>query len=129
MSTNNVSIELVKSLVAKQALCSPEQLSADTRLGEDLGIVGDDAEELLSEFSLEFNVDMSALDFKLYFPSEASANMNFYLTTIAKSKYNNPLVNAVRFLESKFWKVFARQTDYITITIHDLLKIAQSRKW
>ncbi|GAB0154350.1 hypothetical protein MnBA_37500 [Marinobacterium sp. BA1] len=111
-------------LVAKHALCQSDRLSITTKIGEDLRIVGDDADELLAEFSSEFNVDMYNIDFETYFPCEATANMHFYLSAIAKSKYQNPLVLAIRYLEAKFWRLFASKTSYQKLTIEDLVKIA-----
>ncbi len=128
MNAHDLSSE-VKALVAKHALCQPEILSIETRLGEDLRIIGDDADELLTEFSSTFHVDMSEMDFNTYFPSEASANMNYYLLAIAKSKYNNSIILAIRSLEAKFWRLFANQFSYQTITIGKLVKAANNHKW
>lgn len=128
MSDRDLSTE-VKNLVAKHALCQPEELSTDTRIGEDLRIVGDDADELLTEFSAIFDVDMSNMDFGNYFPSEATANMHYYLSETAKSKYRNPVVLTFRFLEAKFWRLFAKQLSYQTITIGELVNAASNGKW
>ena len=128
MSTDIIVNQIIK-LVAKHALCQPTELSINTRLGEDLCIVGDDADELLTEFSTEFNVDMSEMDFVRYFPSEASSDMHYYLTAVAKSRYQNLIVSTIRFLEAKFWRLFAKNTIYQTLTIADLVKAESKGKW
>lgn len=128
MSSDLIVIQIIK-LVAKHALCQPTKLSTDTRIGEDLRIVGDDADELLTEFAVEFNVDMSNMDFVRYFPSEASSDMHYYLTATAESKYQNPIVNTIRFLEAKFWLLFAKNTIYQTLTIGDLVKAGSKGRW
>lgn len=119
----------VIKLVAEQALCRPEDVNVETRIGEDLHIIGDDACELLSEFAERFSVDMSEMNFSTYFPDEATSDMNFYLTTVTQSKRNNIVLNFFRFLESKFWRVFAKKIQYQSITVHDLIEAAAIGKW
>lgn len=119
----------VINMVAKYANCKPEQISIETRIGEDLCIVGDDADELLTDFAEEFTVDMSGIDFNDYFPGESTANMHYYVTGIAKSKYQNTFLNFIRNLDAKFWKMFASRTDYETITIGELVNAANKGKW
>lgn len=122
-------VEQVIQLVAKHALIQSTNLSIDTKIGEDLRVAGDDADELLTEFAAVFGVDMSGMDFATYFPEEASSEMHYYLTTIAKKKYNSPVTNTVRFLESSFWRLFAKKEEYKTLTIGDLVRVASNRKW
>jgi len=119
----------VINLIAKHALCKPEKLSVDTRLGEDLRIVGDDAGELLTEFSTTFNVDMSNMDFDNYFPSEATADMHYYLAQLAKNNCINPVMASIKGLEVKFWRLFSKKKKYQTLTIEDLMNIVNNGKW
>ncbi|EON92525.1 hypothetical protein MARLIPOL_07229 [Marinobacter lipolyticus SM19] len=127
MNSDELTNQILK-LVAKHALCQPDQISTATKIGEELRIVGDDADELLTDFSSEFNVDISDLDFDKYFPCEATANMHFYLSAIAISKHQNPMVLAFRYFESKFWRLFASKTKYQTLTVDDLVNIANRGK-
>ena len=45
-----------------------------SRIGQDLGVDGEDAEELLSLFSSHFNVDISGFHIGDYFGAEAGIN-------------------------------------------------------
>lgn len=119
----------VIKFVASNALCSPEQITVKTRIGEDLRIVGDDADELLCEFSEIFDVDMSELDFTRYFPDEASFNMHYYLTGLSKCNYKHKAILTIRRLESRFWRLFANKTNYDTMLVGDLVRAASEGKW
>jgi acyl carrier protein len=50
------------------------KVTLDAELGDDLGIDGDDAAELLGAFAEEFKVDLSAFDFDAHFGPEAGFN-------------------------------------------------------
>lgn len=45
-------------------------LSRETRLVEDLGLIGDDADEFMGDFSKEFAVEGGDFEFSDYFPPE-----------------------------------------------------------
>ncbi len=46
-------------------------IATDSRLAHDLGLAGDDAAELLSEFCARYGIAMSDIEFNKYFPPEA----------------------------------------------------------
>lgn len=126
-STNLLSSKVIE-LVAEHALCRPEELVAETRIGEDLYIVGDDACELLSEFAEKFAVDMSEMNYSTYFPDEVTFDMYYYLA-VAKKNRTNSVLKFIRLLESKFWRLFAKNRQYQSLTIHDLIDAAEMGKW
>jgi acyl carrier protein len=93
----------VKEFVAKQICVKPESLSIQTRLCEDLGIDGADADDLFERFAEEFQVDLSTFQLDKYFGPEAGFNI---------------------FLS---WLVLSTKLE--TLTIQDLVCAAQASKW
>ncbi len=67
------SLVLAKKIVAKYSSRKPDELSANTRLFHDLGIDGDDAEELLFEVIDEHQVNFDKFIFSDYFGGEVGA--------------------------------------------------------
>lgn len=61
----------VIELVAEQTGVSPSRITAATRIGEDLGVDGDDASDLLTEFASRFQVDLAGFQFSRHFGPEA----------------------------------------------------------
>ena len=105
---NNVTIEdRVKSLVAQQTAIRIEKLSLQTELGKDLGVDGDDAVELLSKFSEEFQVDLSTFQFDKYFGPEAGID---------------PIWALISFLD-------ASRRKLEPVTIQDLVDAAKAKRW
>ena len=51
------------------------KISATSRIGEDFGVDGDDALELLQAYSEKFGVDCKGFDIKRYFGPEAGINV------------------------------------------------------
>ena len=47
-------------------------INRDTLIENDLGVTGDDAEDLIQAFSKKFKVDISKFDFSKYFYSEVA---------------------------------------------------------
>jgi hypothetical protein len=119
----------IKNLVAKHAFCETESLTPETRLGEDLRIIGDDAEEFLKEFAVSFSVNMSSMVFGDYFPDEATPSMHYYLTSIARPKKRSVFSRLVGLFESKFWALFAGKKRFKTVTIFDLVSAAKEGRW
>ena len=68
-----VTFEQVRDFLCEQWRMRPERLSPSTRLLHDLGIDGDDAEEVLVAFGERFHVDFSSLAFPKHFGSEFDA--------------------------------------------------------
>lgn len=59
-------IALVEAKIGRQKA----QIARETCLEKDLGLTGDDAVELLLEYSQKFGVDISKLDIRKYFTPE-----------------------------------------------------------
>jgi hypothetical protein len=62
--------ERVRMLVCRKSGLKDEVVRSESRLLHDLGITGDDAEELIVEFANSFSVDMSSFPFQRYFTGE-----------------------------------------------------------
>lgn|SRR3990167_1269218 len=104
------------------------ELIMGTRIGEDLRLIGDDADEFLDKFSKEFDVDLSELPFNEYFPGEGSASMHFY-TGRQMADSGNPVLLLLRRLDSLIWGLFARRGSFKTMTVQDLYESARAGKW
>jgi hypothetical protein len=129
MNFEAADLGLIKNLVAKHALCSPVSISEKSRLGEDLRIIGDDAEELLQEFAERFGVDMSCMVFDDYFPCEGTADMHLYLASISAKSSTLWALRVIRLLECLFWQIFAKKRAFITLTVGDLFIAAKLGRW
>lgn len=125
----NKELDKLKALLAKYSACSVEEISIDCRIGEDLIIIGDDAEEFFEEFSNLFGVDIGAMRFDEYFPSEGSSNMHYYLTSTVRKRSQNKFFVLLKSLESTFWACFASKKDFKTITVKHLIDIIESKRW
>ena len=90
---------LVVRLIAKKTGLPTVQIFPESRLVHDLGIAGDDAGELLTEYSETFQVDMSEFDFAQYFSGEP------HLFKLAEGLKLAP------------------------ITVQDLVEAARQKKW
>ena len=126
---DNIKIESIIELVLRHTLYRPETLSLNTRIGEDLLILGDDAHDLLIEFSKEFSVDLSDMYFDDYFPSEASSAMKYYLSCTAKGNSKNIIINSFKLLDCLFRRVLTKRVVYKTLTINDLVYAAKIGIW
>ena len=71
---NTALLEEVKAFVAEFWSESPNRISAETSINDDLGIDGDDGEEFLQAFCDRFAVDLSMFPHEKYFGPEAAAN-------------------------------------------------------
>jgi acyl carrier protein len=96
----------VKRLIATRMAVRVEQLSADTRLLQDIGADGADGWELMEEFGERFGVDLSEFEPGLHFGPEG-----------------DPLTGLVASLFRPRWARF------IPITVEDLVQAARSGKW
>ena len=67
-------IERVRAIIAAECGVFPVQVLARSRLGEDLGIDGDDATELFEAFGREFGLDFSDMRWNCHFGPEAGWN-------------------------------------------------------
>ncbi len=64
-------LQQVIQLVSNQTGVETSRLTAETRLGEDLGVDGDDAADLLAKFADRFQVDLTGFEFDRHFGPEA----------------------------------------------------------
>lgn len=121
--------DTIVDLIAKHTLLSPCEISLSSRLGEDFRLVGDDAEEFLKEFSKEFNIDLSRMDFNEYFPCEATADIHYYLCALGLWRSKSHFMRIIRKLETHFWKLFARKTQFKSVTVEHLISVARVGRW
>lgn len=68
--TDEQVFERVKGLVADETGKALDKISMETRLQSDLGVAGDDGEDLLVRFQEEFSADMSRLRYDAHFEAE-----------------------------------------------------------
>lgn len=94
--------------IVEQTSANLEKICWETRLGEDLGIDGDDASEFFENFSKEFEVDLSNFQFDKYFGSEAGFDLLLAM-----------------------WQIFFDEPKQKleTITVKDLITAAIAKKW
>ncbi len=98
----------VKAFLSEQWSVEPKQLTGQTRLEHDLGITGDDAEEVMEAFMDQFEVDMSEFKFNRYFGPEVGCNPAVWL----------------------WCRLFMPQLLHSEpVTIDDLVSAAMQRKW
>lgn len=79
------------------------QISLETSIEDDLGVTGDDAEELIIEFSSRYNVDISSFDFTKYFYPEpfvlkkselSKLTVNHLLKSIEARRLDEAVINS-----------------------------------
>jgi hypothetical protein len=100
--------EQVRQFVAKFLSADLGCLTPSTRLCHDLGVTGDDGEELMEAFSERFGVEMSGFVFDRHFGSEAECN---------------PLMYAL------MWLFERERLRLVPITLTDLAEAAQTGVW
>jgi hypothetical protein len=71
---NSDLFEEVKSFVAEFWSVSPDRISAETAVNDDLGMDGDDGVDFLEAFCVRFGVDSSVFPHDKYFGPEAPAD-------------------------------------------------------
>ena len=77
-----IAFEEVRDFLCEQWRVRPQRLTPGTRLLHDLGIDGDDAEEILIDFAERFHVDLSAFPFSDYFGSEFGAGTRWLVRKV-----------------------------------------------
>lgn len=60
----------IKEFISQLTSIQIEKITDDKDLDNDLGVAGDDAWELIEEFSEKFNVDLASFEFSKHFTSE-----------------------------------------------------------
>jgi len=66
MIREKIDFNQIRDFVSKQTFNSKDTLTLQTRLGEDLCVMGDDADEFLDEFSKQFDVNLSTINCGIY---------------------------------------------------------------
>jgi acyl carrier protein len=96
--------------IAEQTMVSMDKLTLGTTIQKDLGMDGDDAEEIMVEFSKRFDVDMKDFDFMRFFYPE---HLCLSFSPIA------------------IWQWRHGRFPYYTepISISDLINAAKAKKW
>ena len=63
-------LDQIVALVSRTSGVPADRIRPETRLAEDLGVDGDDADELLDAYARRFGVDLAAFEFSRYFGEE-----------------------------------------------------------
>ncbi len=121
-------IKEVKELVSLHSGVRIDSFDLKSKLGEDLGVVGDDADELFSDLSTKFEVNLNGFCIDDYFPSEASADMYCYLATKVNNR-RNLISNLLNVLSISFWKLFSSNKIFKSISVEDLVNLAETKEW
>jgi hypothetical protein len=98
----------VRQFVGDFCRKNPDQLQADTRLEEDLGITGDDAAEFLKAFAAAFEIDLTEIEFHKHFGPECSV----------------PMIVWPRWLKDQ-----ASELGKHAVTVGHLVEVAAARRW
>lgn len=92
MKNENDLSDAVISFLSEELSINKLKICNDTRIFHDLGVDGDDADELISNYSDKFNVSIKEFSFSTYFGSEASLTpASFVKHLLGKSKKTKPL--------------------------------------
>ena len=68
-----------------------DDMTPDHSLSNDLGIYGDDASDLIIDFSKKFKVDISSFNFDEYFEGEGDMISKFFVGLFSKKKNKKDL--------------------------------------
>ncbi len=105
----NVNFLKVRNFVSQQTGTSISKLNLNTRLSEDLGVEGDDANDFVQAFSEVFDVDLTHLVFDEYFYPEGAFNPISYL--LYRKLFNRP------------------KSQHIPITLGRLVEAVSKKEW
>jgi hypothetical protein len=95
----------VIDFVAKVAGVPPSRLQPAMKLEDDLGITGDDAQELIEDYAAYFQMDMSAFEFHRHFEGES-----LFAGFLTKFRSGESM-------------------QHVPVTIDFLVRAAQERRW
>lgn len=130
LNNTSVSLDDIKALIAEHSGSDKSDLHLNTRLGEDLFMLGDDADEFLEVFSKLYKLDYSEFSFHDYFPEEVTSNMFYYQLRHKKSvALNVPILRFINKIKCVYWGFFADKKQYKTLTLKDLYNSASVGKW
>jgi len=97
-----------------------DQFLRSTRIGEDLGLVGDDAYDFLEDLISECGLDANAFDPTLYFPGEVTADMHAYLYRIKLERSQNVASKFYNRLGFNLWGGGTASQKYQTLTLGEI---------
>lgn len=107
----------VRNLVSVRTNVPLDKIDANTSLGSDLGVDGEDASELLNAYANEFRVDLLGFEFHKYFGPEGIEPLAFFLVAL------RGLMHSLSGRD--------RRTDRANreITIAHLVRCASAHRW
>ncbi len=112
-------VDRVIQLVAEEVGETSNRIKLNSTLFRDLGVDGDDADELFLAFAKEFQVDLSGLDLSRHFGSEGfDPVMPFFLLAL----WLRDLIVGDSYQERM-------DKRFIPIYISDLVEAAEAGKW
>lgn len=123
----DVSLKELSEIVLLHGEVKNIEVTDNIKIGEDLLIIGDDADEMILDLNREYGTDFSNLNLSEYFPSECSADMFCY--EYENTKYRHKLSRLLDYPLYIFWNLFKSKKQYKTMTLGDLLKAVKEEKW
>ncbi len=104
--------QLVFDFIFDKTRVNRKRILLDAQLRRDIGVDGDDADDLMCDFAKQFNVDMTGFDFDAHFGPEGLGCL--------------PII----FFRSLRHKLRGEPPpSSVPITIRDLIVAAESHKW
>lgn len=79
-------VDQVLAFTAAETGVDLQKLTLNTTLARDLGLDGDDADEFLTNFAKQFQVDLSGFTFNLHFGPEAVSSLDIFLQSSSNQK-------------------------------------------
>ena len=111
----------VIELLAEVRYYPKEKIGMNTSIIDDLGVAGDDADELFLAFDKKFGTDSRNLDFKRFFGNEGMYPWELPLLVLKL------LWGLVRLLNGKTFIVRRKPADDMKVS--DFVEAAVSKKW
>lgn len=106
-------LEEIKVFFEENAGIKRSKIGLNSTMEKDLGITGDDADEIMANFFKKFNIDRSNFNSSLYFGEEGIDLLN--LTRIINFFFNRKKMNTIN-------KIY-------DIKIKDLIDVIVLKKW
>ncbi|MCG7868292.1 MAG: DUF1493 family protein [Candidatus Thiodiazotropha taylori] len=109
----DVTFEQVKEFTIRELWQIKKEITPNTRLAHDFGIVGLDGMEFIEAFSKEFNVKLEGFDWSYYFGLEEGVS----------------LISLAKYLYEKIRGKEEMSCDLPSITLGHLVDCAQKGEW
>jgi Protein of unknown function (DUF1493) len=150
--SNDQIAKRVIAIVAHNRAVEPSTINLQTDLHEDLGLAGDDVDDLFGELQKRLQIDFSGFQFDRHFEGEGASPSDFVWVLggvpllmgvmVVQSVYFGEQNGFVQFLEISFLLLawfwlgsFVRPSirkwnrERIPVTIADLVTAAKDKKW